>query len=178
MACLFVMLAGGVARADDQACIDAAEKALSLRKQGKLHDALKELPACADQACPDEVKQECAKRISEIDAVMPSLILAAKDLVGNDLDEVAVTMDGAPFIGRLDGRPVTVDPGEHKFHFTFLQAPPVDKTIVIREGERERRESIVIQISPPKPPSFWSAQRVIALSSGVLGVAEIGRAHV
>ena len=157
--------------ADDASCISATEQALALRQQGKLHDALKQLSACAEPACPDEVKAECAKRISEIDAVMPTLILAAKDLVGNDLDEVQVTMDGAPFASRLDGRPVSVDPGEHKFRFTFLQAPPSERAIVIREGERDRRESVVMQIKPPKPPSYWNGQRFVALTTTVLGVA-------
>ena len=168
---LGALVVSAPALADDAACVSATEKALTLRQQGKLHAALKELATCSDASCPDEVKQECTKRLSEIDAVMPSLILEAKDLVGNDLADVNVTMDGTPFATTLDGRPMTVDPGAHKFHFTFLQAPPLDKTLVIREGERDRRETIVIQISPPKPPPFWGPTRVTALSVGVLGLA-------
>lgn len=173
VACFGSLLVTVPALADDAACIAATEQALTLRQQGKLHDALKQLATCSDTACPEEVKAECTKRLSEVDAVMPTLILAAKDLVGNDLDEVQVTMDGTPFASHLDGRPITVDPGDHKFRFTFLQAPPVEKNIVVREGERDRRESVTIQISPPKPPAFWGAQRVLALTTGVIGIAGI-----
>jgi hypothetical protein len=161
-------------RADDASCVAATEQAFTLRQQGKLHDALKQLAACADTTCPDEVKQECAKRIADIDAAMPSLILAAKDLGGNDIDAVEVTMDGQPFAGRLDGRPITVDPGEHKFHYVVSHAPPAEKTLIVREGERGRRESIVIQLAPPKPVPFWSTPRVLGLVSGVVGLAGIG----
>jgi hypothetical protein len=171
---LAVLLTSGVAAADDAACIAASEQSLALRKQEKLHDALKQLALCADPACPDEVKQECSRRIGDIDGVMPSIILAAKDLVGNDLDEVAVTMDGESFTRRLDGRPITIDPGEHKFHFEFTGAPPLDKTIVVREGERDRHEAIVMQLKPPPPPSFWTAQRAIAATTGFVGLVGIG----
>jgi hypothetical protein len=172
-ACLTLLFVVRTASADDAACIAAAEQSLTLRKQAKLHDALKQLAACADPACPNEVKEECTKRIADIDALMPTLIFAAKDLVGNDLDMVVVTMDGQPFTDRLDGRPVSLDPVDHKFHFEFTGAPPLDKTIVIREGERDRHENIVMQITPPLPVKFWSAPRVLGLSSGVLGVASI-----
>jgi hypothetical protein len=170
---LGVMTLASSALADDAACVSATEKAFTLRQQGKLHAALKELATCTDASCPDEVKQECIKRISEIDAVMPSLILEAKDLVGNDLADVNVTIDGVAFATTLDGRPITVDPGDHKFHFTFFQAPPLDKALVIREGERDRRETVVIQISPPKPPPFWGPTRVVALTTGVLGLGAL-----
>jgi hypothetical protein len=169
--CTLVSLAASNALADDAACVTATEQAFTLRQRGQFHAALKALATCSDPSCPDEVKQECTKRLSDIDAVMPSLILEAEDLVGNDLADVHVTMDGAPFANSLDGRSITLDPGEHKFHFTFRQAPPVDKTLVIREGQRERRERIVIQSSPPKAPAFWGPTRILALGAGALGVA-------
>jgi hypothetical protein len=173
IACSIVFVTASTARADDAACVTATEHALTLRQQGKLHDALKELATCSDTACPDEVKQECTKRLSEIDAVMPTLILAAKDLAGNDLADVNVTMDGAPLAKTLDGRPLTIDPGEHKFHFTYGKAPPLDKTFVVREGQRERRESVVIDFSPPKPAPFWGPTRMLGLGSALLGVTSL-----
>ncbi|HEY1697231.1 MAG TPA: hypothetical protein VGG39_33955 [Polyangiaceae bacterium] len=175
------------ARADTAACIAASESSLSLRQQGKLHAALERLAVCADASCPDEVKTECARRIDSIDAAMPTLILAAKDGTGNDLSDVTVTMDGAPLLATLDGRPARIDPGEHVFVFTRAGQPPVEKRLVLREGERDRREEVVLgPVPPPGPsgaestspavrtPSWWTTQRILAVAGGGLGLVGIG----
>jgi hypothetical protein len=138
--------------ADDTACIAASEQELTLRPQGKLHEALKALATCADASCPDEVKAECSRRVAEVTAAMPTLILAAKDGAGNDLVEVRVSMDGAPILARLDGLSAAIDPGSHVFRFEAAGQAPVERTLVLREGEKERRESVVIGPPPPPPP--------------------------
>jgi hypothetical protein len=170
------------ALADDAACIAASEQSLTLRQQGKLHDALKTLATCADTACPDEVKAECSRRIDGIGTAMPTLVLEAKDGSGNDLFAVAVSMDGAPFASKLDGRPVSVDPGEHTFRFETAGQPPVEKKLVLREGEKDRRESVVLGppppvVAPPPPapqPSTWSTRKTLAVASGGVGLVGVG----
>lgn len=172
------------ARADDAACIAASEQGLTLRRQGKLQDALKQLAACADPSCPGEVKAECANRIADVDKAMPTLVLAATDGSGNDLRDVKVTMDGTPLLTTLDGRPVSIDPGSHAFHFEAAGQPPVDKTLVLREGEKDRREVVMVGTPPPAPlpatptptpsPSWWTTQRTLAVISGGVGIVGLG----
>jgi hypothetical protein len=170
------------ARADDAACIAASERAITLRKQGALKETLQQLALCADEACPGEVKAECTRRIEDVRAAQPTLILSAKDGAGNDLLAVQVTMDGAPLLASLDGRPLAIDPGAHAFRFEAVGQKPVEKTLVLREGEKDRRESIVVGEPPPAPPlplgpppaSSWSPQRTIALVTGGVGVAGLG----
>jgi hypothetical protein len=168
------------ARADDAACIAASEQSIPLRQQGKLHEALKVLAVCADAACPGEVKAECAKRIETIKGTMPTLILGAKDGLGNDLTAVTVIVDGAPLPGALDGQALALDPGEHTFRFELAGQPPVEKKIVLRQGEKERRESVVLGPPgglvkpPPAAPSFWTPRRTLAVVSAGLGVVGIG----
>jgi hypothetical protein len=178
------LLLPSLSYADDAACIAASEQSLTLRQQGKLHDALKQLAACADASCPGEVKLECAKRIGDVDAAMPTLVLAATDGAGNDLRDVKVSMDGAPLAASLDGRPIKIDPGEHTFRFEENGQPPVDKKLVLREGDKDRRESVVLGPPPPAPtpapahspdtatpgPSWWTTQRTLAVVGGGLGV--------
>jgi len=172
------------ARADVAACIASSEQALTLRKQGKLHDAVQQLSQCADPSCPAEVSSDCTQRIGAITAAMPTLILAAKDGAGNDLVDVKVSMDGAPLATKLDGRPLSIDPGEHAFHFEVTGQPPLDKQLVLREGEKERRESVVLgpaapppPVTPPPPaagPSWWTTQRTLAVIGGGVGVVGLG----
>jgi hypothetical protein len=172
------------ALADDAACIAASEKALTLRKQGKLHAAIGQLAVCAAAACPDEVKADCGQRIEAVRAEMPTLILAAKDGAGNDLSAATVTMDGAPLAGALDGQAITLDPGEHTFTFTIAGQPPLEKKLVLRQGEKDRHESVVlgpavITTPPPPtpplpPPSSWSTGKTLAIVSAGLGVVGVG----
>jgi hypothetical protein len=170
-------LVATAAHADDAACIAATEQSLVLRQQGKLHDALKQLAVCADPACPAEVKDECSHRIRDIDAAMPTLIFVVKDAAGNDIDVVTVMMDGAPLTGTLDGRALSIDPGDHTFQFEVTGQVPVEKKILLREGEKDRRESITMLLfapPQPKPPSFWSTQHVLGAVTGGLGIVGIG----
>ncbi len=166
----------GFARADDTACVNAAEKSLALRKQGKLQDALKELATCADPACPQEVKDECTQRVAQVDAAIPSIVLGAKDGAGADLESVVATMDGQPFLTKLDGRAIRLDPGEHVLRLTTPNGDHVERTIVVREGEKERRETFTIGavVAPPSKPSFWTSGRAIATATTGVGIVGIG----
>jgi hypothetical protein len=186
---LWLGLAGSVgllsspAFADDAACVAASERGLALRQHGKLHEALEPLAMCADTKCPDEVKAECARRIEDIRSAMPTLILAAKDGSGNDLYDVKVSMDGAPLVPTLDGSPLSIDPGEHVFVFEEAGQPPVEKKLVLREGDHDRREGVVIgpvpppavaAPPPPSTPSWWTTQRTLAVIGGGLGLVGVG----
>jgi len=180
--------------ADDAACIAASEQALTLRKQGKLHDTLRQLAICADAACPGEVKSDCSARIGDVNATMPTLILAAKDGAGNDLYDVKVSMDGTQVATTLDGRPLSVDPGEHVFRLETAGQAPVEKQWVLREGDKDRRETVVIGPPPPVPApapppapggeqqqpagSWWTTQRTLAIVGGGLGVVGLGLGSV
>jgi hypothetical protein len=53
-------------------------------------------------------------------------------------------MDGKPLVGRLDGTAVAVDPGQHAFTFEVSGQPSVTKGFVLKEGEKLRRERVVI----------------------------------
>jgi hypothetical protein len=178
------------AAADDALCVASSEQALSLRKSGKLREALKTLALCADPSCPAEVRAECAHRIDEVKAALPTLILAAKDGAGNDLYAVKVSVDGAPIATNLDGLPIVLDPGEHTFTFEAAGQPPVDKRLVLREGETDRRETVLI--GPPAPlPGFtegpspstrsvstWTSRKTLAVVSVGVGLAGVALGSV
>jgi hypothetical protein len=153
-------------------CIAANEEALSLRKQGKLRASLQPLAACGDPACPAEIKAECERLIAEVKSTMPTLTFVIKDRAGNDVTGVTVTMDGAPLSGALEGRPLPLDPGEHVFRFEAAGLPPLNRRLVLRVGEKDRRENVVL--GAPPPPGFWTPLRAtaaVATGAGVVGLA-------
>ena len=173
------------ARADVASCISASESALALRKQGHLRASLEQLAVCADSACPVEVRSDCVHRVDDVRAALPTLILAAKDAAGNDVIDVKVTLDGAPLAGALDGRAISLDPGEHTFTFLAAGRPVVEKKLVLHEAEKDRRETVVIPTaagaSPPlpppvpaQPPSSWSTSKTLAIIAAGVGVVGVG----
>jgi hypothetical protein len=182
------------ARADDtslSACIAANESSIQLRSSHKLLQSREQSLACAADTCPALLRDACKKRLEQIAAAIPSIVFDAKDATGNDV-AVAVTIDGRP-AEAVQGIAVALDPGEHSFVFTAVGQRPVEKSFILREGEKGRREPVVIGTAPPKPAgdgvagppgplppppaplagtsSSWSGQRTVALVAGGTGLA-------
>ena len=132
-------------------CLSSAESWLKLKQEHKLKAARAQLLICSSASCPGEVRNECMKRVEEVNAASPTIVFSVKDLGGNELDKVKVTADGQVVADRLDGSAISVDPGAHEFKFEAAGAPPLTKTIILHEGEKDRKENIVVQAgTPPK----------------------------
>jgi hypothetical protein len=158
-------------------CIAANDAAQDLRRAGKLREAREKLLLCGSTGCPGPVREDCAQRLTEVDGVMPSIVFEAKDGAGNDVAGVTVTMDGQQLPGNLSGLPVQVDPGEHRFVFEAEGLSRTEKTIIVREGERDRHERVVLVqpgppvLSTPAPSSSeGGSQKTIAFVLGGAGV--------
>jgi hypothetical protein len=163
------------AEPDKMACISANDSAQDLRRAGKLHEAREKLVLCGSTSCPELVRQDCSQRLAEVDGVMPSIVFEAKDAAGNDVAAVTITMDGQPV--DKPGMPVQADPGEHRFVFEAEGLLRTEKTIVVREGERERHERVVlgrsaalVPMAPAPSSSDGGTQRTIAFVLGGAGV--------
>jgi len=188
LAVLFAYVPARAAGPTKEQCVEANDSAQDLRQAGKLRQARQSLAVCASATCPAVVRDDCVQRLADVDAAMPTLILEATDLAGNDLAAVSVTMDGQPFADRLDGTQRPLDPGEHRFVFDAPGLPSTEKRLVIREGDKARHERVVLgtpaqapervapiaPAAPSTPASGGSVQRTIGLivaGAGVAGVA-------
>jgi hypothetical protein len=172
-------------------CIEANTKSQDLRREGKLAEAREQLRRCGDSACPRLVRDDCTKRLDDLDKVQPSLVFDVKDARGGDVIDVHVSVDGRPLADHLDGSPLKVDPGAHVFTFEVAGQPPMTDKVLIREGEAGRHERVVFEglnAAPAAPPaaspgaglpdavpdahpSKGNGQRTIGLVLGGVGVA-------
>jgi hypothetical protein len=161
-------------------CANAAEESQALRKDGKLTQAKEKLIICARSSCPAFIQKDCANWLSEVDKTMPSIVLRALDSKGRDVSAVKVLIDGKVLADKLDGRPLSVDPGEHVMTYEMAGEKPVKETILIRQGEANRLVSVTFQRpgdrrategGESQQPS--SSSSAIPLSSWVLGGAGI-----
>lgn len=137
------------ARGDAEACARAAEKAQDLRSSGRLLEARDRLRVCVAPVCPAFVRRDCAQWESDLEASIPTVVVAARSRDGRDLVEVRVTVDGAPFAESIDGIAKPLDPGEHRFRFEAAGSPPVEQIIVLREGEKRR--AVEVTFAAPEP---------------------------
>jgi hypothetical protein len=164
-AVLAVATAATAAPTKDQ-CIEANTQAQNLRRDGKFDAARSQLRSCVDAACPAIIRDDCTRRLDELEKGQPTIIFDAKDGAGHDLVAVKVTVDGAALADKLEGRALRIDAGAHTFTFTAADQPVVTQTFVIKEGEKDRRERVVIgPIAAPPPAPIPAATPPAALPS-------------
>jgi len=132
-------------------CLAGADRALDLRSAHKLRAAREKLLICAAASCPVDIRNECIRRLDQVNAAIPTIVFEMKDGAGNDVGRAKVAVDGLALSDRLEGTALSVDPGEHSFLFEAPGQIAVQKSFVIREAEKERHERI--QFGPEgKPP--------------------------
>jgi hypothetical protein len=174
-------------------CIDANESSQALRKTEKLHEAEQKLLVCVSASCPGPIRDDCAQRLTELRAATPTVVFSVKDDADQDLTQVHVTLDGAPLTDRLDGTAIPIDPGPHRFTFAASGKNKEERAFVIREGEKDRRERVVlvttggpapaataVPATPPPdatapapaeaPPKDGKTQRIAGVAVGGAGV--------
>jgi hypothetical protein len=96
------------------------------------------VPACLHLRCPDFVRRDCEALRTDVQAALPTIVVRARTPGGDDATDVRVFVDGAPFLDRLDGRAKPVDPGPHTLRFEMSGADPIEKSVVLGEGEKMR----------------------------------------
>jgi hypothetical protein len=184
---LAALLAGLPARSAEptkQQCVEANDGAQDLRQAGKLRQAREQMLVCAAPSCPEIVREDCEERLRHVDAAMPTIIFEAKDAGGHDLVNVTVAMDGQPFADKLDRSTLQLDPGRHRFVFNARGLPSTETILVIREGEKARREVVVLAssvqvpakaepLAPVTSASDGSTQRMVGLALGGAGVVAV-----
>jgi hypothetical protein len=194
-----LLLLCGSARADGPSiaeCLASSDASLKLGREHRLQEERVQLLVCASNACPDAIRNECIRRVDEVNAAIPTLIFEAKDAAGNDLSAVKVTMDGQVLVQSLDGTALSIDPGHHTFVLETQGQPPVQKELVLREAQKDRRETLSFglpaappstsqplarpePVPAPPPPSSehgggLGTQKILALVAGGIGVVGLG----
>lgn len=187
---VFVLALAGSSAADEkEECIAAADEGQTLRDASKLLEARERFARCVRDTCPGALRKDCAQFLESIDASLPSLVITATDGSGRELAAVKVTEKDKVIAERLDGRALVLDPGEHWFHFTSAGKRPIDKTVIVKQGDKNQTLAVrfeepgapepVVTASPPStstPTSTTSeggggsTQKIVGVTIGIAGV--------
>ncbi len=119
-------------------CIASYEQGQTLRHDGKLAEARKQLLLCMRDVCPPLFRKDCDQWLKEVEQTMPSIVVVAKGAKGEDLSDVTVSIDGEVVAQQLDGKDLQVDPGNHVIRFEHGELPPIEQSVLIRIGEKHR----------------------------------------
>ncbi len=130
-------------------CIDANESAQKLLRAGSLAPAREQVKLCIVESCPEPIRADCNDLSKAIEAAMPTVRFDARDKAGKPVTEVKVIMDGQPFLERLDGEAVSVDPGKHRFVFESPGLPRTTKTVVLKAGEQRGERVDLVDMTGP-----------------------------
>ncbi len=149
-----------VSDATKAACGTGFEQSQLLRREGKLQGARAELLKCAQDACSRAVREQCGVWLEEVERATPTIIVQAT-LDGEDHTEVQVELDGKLLTESTVGMSYDADPGVHKVRFTTAGLPPIEKTVVLREGEKLRTIQVAFQ-SPKAAPVAVTPPPVVA----------------
>lgn len=154
-------------------CATAYEEGQRRQARGQLLDARREAAACAAVSCPAEIVGYCAKLVDELDAAIPTVVIAAVDDRGHDVPGVRVSLDGRD-AGVVDGRPLVVDPGAHRLRGVAPEGGPAPASVdvTVRTGERNRRILLRFVAEREEPSTgLGYAPAVVAFALGGAGLA-------
>lgn len=171
---------------------DTCEASLSHAKQltdsGRLRDSLAEFAQCTLPKCSEAIRQECSQLLDATKSRGPQVVFDVKDSQGVDAHDVRIEMDGELLAAKIDGSPLSVDPGLHRVTFQISGQPMQVREYTFRDYERDRLETISFMASNISSPaekspaadrrqesstSALSQQQTTALIIGGAGVASI-----
>lgn len=174
-------------------CPTASEDGQRLREQLKYRGARERFRSCAQASCPGLVRKDCMKWGSELDEIMPTVVVGVVDENDRDMTEVELSIDGEMVAARVDGTAVAIDPGKHELRATSSGRVPTSTSLVIRVGEKNRlvhlkfapkprplvgREADVAHAAPPvaapAPTRHSYAPPVLTLVLGGVGLLGLG----
>ena len=156
-------------------CVDANGEGQELRREGKLSAARENLLLCANQSCPAIVRDDCNRRLDELDKAQPTIAFEVKDASGADVSAVKVTVDRKLLTDVVDGRSLQVDVGRHAFAFEIAGQPPVTRILVITEGVKGRREVVKMGAASlvPMPTTATSTAATPPSQPGLAGALPV-----
>jgi len=166
---------------DTAACLDANERSITLENDGKQLAARENLRECAALECPTEIREECERRLTEINQVIPSVLFEFGDEQGKPISPVQIRLDGELQPAQAATALIEANPGQHVFVFEAPGYAPIRSELVLSARQLRRPERITFSAATPaateSAPSNQQGlhgQRLTALILGGTSVVAAG----
>lgn len=174
-AVLVVSLAGAAFAQDAKHdCVTSAYDGQKRRDAGDLAGSRSLLLKCVATQCPAVVVNDCSTWLAQVEARLPTVVLAAHDAAGRDVLHVRVSMDGKEVASSLDGTSVVVNPGPHRFSFVGEDGAVGEASIIAHEGEKSRIVSATLaKESSGNGTHLWASYPTSAIVVAGVGVVAL-----
>jgi hypothetical protein len=144
-----------------EACFTAYEQGQRLRHRGSLQASREQFAICSADGCPGPVKKDCAQWLGEVQKSLASVIVTARDGQGQETTNVEVFVDDQRVAQRLDGKPISIDPGSHTMRYVLGDQKREEK-IFLGEGEQRRITADFVDSAARSGSETTPAKRVEA----------------
>jgi hypothetical protein len=134
-------------------CASAYENAQLVRQRGKLLAAREQASICAREQCPEVARKDCARWAEELGREIPSVVVVVRDDADRDVYVQRLLVDGVARVEVSSGRAFELDPGAHVLRIERANAPPVERSVTVYQGERDR----VLRITVTAPSGAAAA---------------------
>jgi hypothetical protein len=139
-------------------CAARHDEARLLRLNEQWLDARAAMIRCADASCPIAIGSDCSAWLEELAAVLPTLLVVIeRDDAGTQ--PIRLEIDGKLREAPVDTGPLEMLPGKHRLRFTLETYPPVEHTLELEKGQKNRvvrvrfvREPLPAKGPAPAPP--------------------------
>ena len=153
-------------------CARAYEMSQRLRQEGRLKQAKEQALICAQPACPAVLVGDCTDWMLQLERAVPSVVVEVRDASGRAISDVSVSVDGQALTSALDGRALTLDPGQRLFKVTLPGGRSLARTVIVTEGQQGQRVSFALPPQPGEPIQVRkrSGLSPLVYATGALGV--------
>jgi hypothetical protein len=143
--------ASGTSVAGKKECAAAYVQAQQLKKEGSFKKAREQLIECSKNECLAAARKDCLAWLDEVNASIPSIVVAAKDPKGNDTFDVRVSDNDEVIAEKLDVNAIELDPGTHKLRFEYAGVE-IEREVVLRQGEKNKAIEVSFAKDEPAKP--------------------------
>lgn len=142
--------AAGAPPQSENACLALHESAQEERLGGELLKAREMLRECTNADCPSLVRADCATLLAEVERVVPTVLF---ELQNPELDpaRVRATVVGPEARALAFSVPLEFDAGSLTVRFEAPGYVPLEQTLIVREGEKNRLVPVRLSLPPPPP---------------------------
>lgn len=148
-----LLLAPRIASATAETCMQLHASGQREAKAGRLRLASELFASCgSSDSCPHPVRSECVELYGAVEKAIPTIVFSVTDDEGQDITNVKVYSTDQLLVEKLDGRPVRLDPGKHRFRFVLPWGEVLSSDALVREGEKNRVVAVRQAAKPQKKP--------------------------
>lgn len=156
-------------------CLEASDRSLELETQGNLLATRDALRICASLGCPQEIRDECVRRIELVEQNIPSVFCEVRDEAGRVRHDASITIDGQSPVATSQEL-IELEPGTHELTARAPGLLPTTQDVVLEAREKNRRVRFLLRDAAQR--RGLAPQRAAALIAAGAGVASLATASV